>query len=181
MVRCCLTIVGANLFAQSSVSNYCASWARTYSRWNTKLPHLNFPIARDAESLYMFPMSLQLPGSVAGVGIDLIEIDRVRLAHQRHGEAFLHRVFTDAEVAFCFRKLNPFPSLAARFAAKEAAFKALSQVGIRVIRWQDIAVTQDEDGIPSLSVEGILGFNYHLSLSHADKLATAIVVLERIP
>ncbi len=125
-------------------------------------------------------MSLHSSTAIAGIGIDLIEIDRLKLAHQKHGDAFLKRVFTDAEIAFCFAKQNPFPSLAVRFAAKESAFKALSQVGIRVPRWQDIAISQSSEGIPSLDVDGISGFAIHLSMSHTTTLATAIVVIERI-
>lgn len=124
-------------------------------------------------------MTPNLPPSVAGIGIDLLDIDRMKLAYQRHGEAFLERVFTKQEIDFCSSKLNPFPSYAVRFAAKEAAFKALSQVGIRILRWQDIAITQSGDGVPSLSVTGIKGFEFHLSMSHTTTLATAIVVIER--
>lgn len=126
----------------------------------------------------MFYMSPNLP--IAGIGIDLLDIDRMKLAHQKHGDAFLTRVFTPGEIAFCTAKLNPFPSLAVRFAAKEAAFKALSQVGIRIVRWQDIAISQSPDGVPAISVAGVTGYALHLSMSHTNKLATAIVVIERI-
>lgn len=124
-------------------------------------------------------MAPNLPLSVAGIGIDLLDIERIRFAHQRYGDSFLQRVFTPAEIEFCSSRINPFPSYAVRFAAKEAAFKALSQVGIRIFRWQDIAVSQSSDGVPALSVEGIDGFIYHLSMSHTSTLATAIVVVER--
>lgn len=124
-------------------------------------------------------MTPNLPPCIAGIGIDLLDIDRMKLAHQRHGDAFLQRVFSQAEIDFCYSQLNPFPSFAVRFAAKEAAFKALSQVGIRIVRWQDIAITQSGDGVPSLSVAGITGFEFHLSMSHTTTLATAIVVIER--
>ena len=127
----------------------------------------------------MYVMTPNLPPSVAGIGIDVLDIDRMKLAYQRHGDAFLKRVFTKQEIDFCSSKLNPFPSYAVRFAAKEAAFKALSQVGIRILRWQDIAITQSGDGVPSLSVAGINGFEFHLSMSHTTTLATAIVVIER--
>ncbi|MGB5105969.1 MAG: holo-ACP synthase [Candidatus Zixiibacteriota bacterium] len=125
-------------------------------------------------------MSLNLPGAVAGIGIDVIDIDRVKLAHQKHGDAFLDRVFTGDEIKFCSSKLNPFPSYAVRFAAKEAVFKALSQVGIRIVSWQDIAINQSSDGVPGLTVEGVTGYVFHLSMSHTTTLATAIVVIERI-
>ncbi len=127
----------------------------------------------------MYVMTPNLPQSVSGVGIDLLDIDRMKLAYQRHGEAFFQRVFTKQEIEFCSSKLNPFPSYAVRFAAKEAVFKALSQVGIRIVRWQDIEVTQSTDGVPALSVIGAEDYSYHLSMSHTTTLATAIVVIER--
>ncbi len=119
-----------------------------------------------------------LPPCIAGIGIDLLDIDRMKLAHQRHGDAFLQRVFSRPR-STSVSQLNPFPSFAVRFAAKEAAFKALSQVGIRIVRWQDIVISQSGDGVPSLSVAGITGFDFHLSMSHTTTLATAIVVIER--
>ena len=64
-------------------------------------------------------------GQVLGIGIDLIEIDRIRQAWQRHGERFLNRIFTDRELDYCLTKKDPAPSLAARWAAKEAVAKAL--------------------------------------------------------
>ncbi|OFW22057.1 MAG: holo-[acyl-carrier-protein] synthase, partial [Acidobacteria bacterium RIFCSPLOWO2_02_FULL_59_13] len=62
---------------------------------------------------------------IVGIGVDLIEVSRLRLAIERHGERFLRRVFTPAEIAYCQSKKNPYERFAARFAAKEAAMKAL--------------------------------------------------------
>ena len=64
-------------------------------------------------------------GNVLGVGVDLTEVDRIRSAHRKHGAAFLDKVFTPAEYKLFLAKADPYPSLAARFAAKEAASKAL--------------------------------------------------------
>ena len=62
--------------------------------------------------------------SILGLGFDATDIPRVREVFARYGERFLHRVFTDGEIAYCTRHRDPVPSLAARFAAKEAAMKA---------------------------------------------------------
>jgi holo-[acyl-carrier protein] synthase len=60
-----------------------------------------------------------------GIGIDLVEVERIRLAHLRWKDKFLRRIFSANEIGHCFSRTNPYPSLAARFAAKEAAAKAL--------------------------------------------------------
>lgn len=119
-------------------------------------------------------------GRIVGIGVDLLEIDRVKLAHLKHGDIFLQKLFNDDEIADCFRKTNPYPSLAARFAAKEAAYKALSQAGIRIVRWHDYHVRQSDGGVPAISVAGVEGIVLHLSLSHTGTLAMATVVAEAL-
>ncbi|WP_341478871.1 holo-ACP synthase [Sporotomaculum syntrophicum] len=73
---------------------------------------------------------------IIGIGTDIIEIDRIKSAASR-GERFLGRVFTAGEIAFCMRRRNPWPGLAARFAAKEAVFKAL---GSGVTAWREVEI-----------------------------------------
>jgi len=75
---------------------------------------------------------------VAGIGTDIIEIARVARAAERGGNRFLNRVFTRREISFCMRRRDPWPCLAARFAAKEAVFKAL---GTGLTAWHDVEVT----------------------------------------
>jgi holo-[acyl-carrier protein] synthase len=83
-------------------------------------------------------------------GIDVIEIERIEHAVDRWGERFLHRVYTDAEIAYCRGRAQ---SLAGRFAAKEAVSKALG-VGIRTLRWVDIEVLPDRRGKPHVYLHG---------------------------
>jgi holo-[acyl-carrier protein] synthase len=83
-------------------------------------------------------------------GIDVIEIERIEHAVDRWGERFLHRVYTDAEIAYCRGRAQ---SLAGRFAAKEAVSKALG-VGIRTLRWVDIEVLPDQRGKPHVYLHG---------------------------
>lgn len=113
-------------------------------------------------------------------GVDLIEIERIRDAIERHGDKFLARIFTEAEQRECGGRVA---SLAARFAAKEAAAKALG-TGIGDISWLDIEVIGDENNAPHLYLykEGEkmakkLGLsNWSVSLSHTESQAIAFVV-----
>jgi holo-[acyl-carrier protein] synthase len=113
-------------------------------------------------------------------GVDLIEVGRVRTAIEQHGERFLQRIFTANELADCQGQV---PSLAARFAAKEAAAKALG-TGIGDVSWQEIEVRRGPKKEPYLVFYGearklsdALGLNeWSLSLSHTHEHAIALVV-----
>ena len=113
-------------------------------------------------------------------GIDLVELPRFEQALARHGERLLRRLFTPQERAQCQGRV---PSLAARFAAKEAAAKALG-TGIGTVRWVDIEVLTDARGAPRLHLHGearrraeTLGVStWAVSLSHSRGCAVAMVV-----
>ena len=79
---------------------------------------------------------------IVGLGLDIAEIDRIEAAIKRHGAPFLERLFTPAEVSYCERHKNSFERYAARFAAKEAAMKALGTGWSRGVRWRDIEVAR---------------------------------------
>jgi holo-[acyl-carrier protein] synthase len=115
-------------------------------------------------------------------GVDLIEIERVRAAIAQHGDRFLRRVYTEAEVNCCGRRVE---SLAARFAAKEAVAKALGTgVWRSGVTWTDIEVTKTENGAPRLTLHGaaariaqVIGLvEWSISLSHDRTYAIAFVV-----
>ncbi|WP_347491564.1 holo-ACP synthase [Desulfoscipio sp. XC116] len=72
-----------------------------------------------------------------GIGTDIIEIARIEEAAAHRGKHFLNRVFTSGEIAFCLRRRDPWPCLAARFAAKEAVFKAL---GTGITAWHEVEI-----------------------------------------
>ena len=122
--------------------------------------------------------------SIIGLGFDATDIPRVREVFERYGERFLQRVFTDAEIAYCTRQRDPVPSLAGRFAAKEATMKALGTGHTRGVLWRDIEVVR-HGGPPQLRLTGgaLLRFealNARRSLvtiTHADTLAMAQVLL----
>ncbi|MFB3853334.1 MAG: holo-ACP synthase [Vicinamibacterales bacterium] len=121
---------------------------------------------------------------IVGIGLDAAEIDRIASVLERFGDRFLRRVFTEAEITYCTRHRNPAPSLAARFAAKEAAMKALGTGVSMGVSWRDVEVVRG-DGPPSLRFHGVaadrlaaLGANGSLvTLTHAEKLALAHVIL----
>ena len=114
------------------------------------------------------------------VGVDLIEIDRVAATLERFGSRFLNRVYTDGEIAYCRGRA---PQLAARFAAKEAAMKALG-TGTRGVGWREVEVTRNRSGEPGIALHGravaranALGVDrLAVSLSHSRAYAVASVV-----
>ena len=113
-------------------------------------------------------------------GIDIIEIPRIQAALDHHGERFLQRVFTPAEIAECHGRAE---ALAAHFAAKEAATKALG-TGIGLVSWREIETLHKRSGEPYLILYGqavkigeFLGLKtWAVSLSHSNENAIAIVV-----
>ena len=113
-------------------------------------------------------------------GIDLIEIERIQKALDRHGERFLKRIYTPAELQIA---RGSAPELAARFAAKEAASKALG-TGIGPVSWRDIEIVNQPSGKPVLRLSGraktiaqAQGFDtWSVSLTHSRGMAAAVVV-----
>jgi holo-[acyl-carrier protein] synthase len=124
---------------------------------------------------------------ILGIGVDVIEVARIRAAleNPRTGERFRARVFTEGEVAYCSRRHNAHESYAARFAAKEATMKALGRGFGQGIAWREIEITRN-DGAPAVRLSGgaqaraeVLSVrNIHVSLSHAADLAIAYVIAE---
>ncbi len=126
---------------------------------------------------------------IVGTGVDLIEIERVEQAHASFGCRFIDRLFTPAEAEYCLKKKDPYPSLAGRFAAKEAVIKAFSQGFGGRWKWRHIEVVREKSGKPTIRLEGILEKlraerkinRIHLSLAHSKRDATATVILESEP
>ena len=126
---------------------------------------------------------------ILGIGIDLVEIERIAAIPARRGERFLERLFTPAEQRFCLARARPAPGLAARFAAKEAAMKALGTGWQRGVGFRSIEVLREPHEAPRLVLHGAaeacarrLGVErLHLSLSHSESAAIAQVILEGEP
>jgi holo-[acyl-carrier protein] synthase len=123
---------------------------------------------------------------IVGTGIDLVEIERIQQSVERYGQRFLKRVYTAAEQAYCLRKKNAAESLAARFAAKEAAAKALGTGINHGVTWLEIEVLREPGGRPTIAFHGRarefatrLGVqSAALSITHTRGLAMASVMLE---
>lgn len=112
-----------------------------------------------------------------GIGIDIIEIDRLKSAVKQFKDKFLQKVFTKREIIYCTKKKAlRFPELAARFAAKEAYSKAIG-TGLRGIKWKEIEVINNAKGKPHLYINRKLGKNTMVSLSHSKNYATAVVLV----
>jgi holo-[acyl-carrier protein] synthase len=123
---------------------------------------------------------------IVGLGLDIAEIDRIEAAITRHGAPILERLYTPEEVAYCESHRNKFERYAGRFAAKEAAMKALGTGWRRGVRWRDIEVIRERSGKPSLALKGAakriaeeLGTkNISLTITHSGNLALAEVIFE---
>jgi holo-[acyl-carrier protein] synthase len=122
--------------------------------------------------------------NILGIGIDATDIPRIADVLDRYGDRFLRRVFTDDEIAYCTRRRNPAPHLAGRFAAKEAAMKALGTGHSHGVLWKDIEVVR-RGGPPRLMLHGGAGVRAAamnvrrslLTITHSDALAFAQVML----
>jgi holo-[acyl-carrier protein] synthase len=123
---------------------------------------------------------------IVGLGVDIAEISRIEAAINRYGEHLLHRLFTTSEIDYCESYRNRFERYAGRFAAKEAAMKALGTGWRRGVRWVDIEVVREPSGKPTLRLSGEaanyatkLGVrNIALSITHSADTALAQVIFE---
>ncbi|HEX4065555.1 MAG TPA: holo-ACP synthase [Acidobacteriaceae bacterium] len=123
---------------------------------------------------------------LVGTGIDLIEVPRIAQSIERYGQRFLRRVFTDEEIAYCSARAASAESFAARFAAKEAAAKALGTGIQHGVSWKELEVRRAPGQRPTLhlagrarAIAGQLGVRHvSLSLTHTEALAMATVHLE---
>ena len=131
-----------------------------------------------------------LPGGyLLGLGIDLVEVDRVRRVWERQGDRFLKRVFTAEELDYCLSMKHPHKHLAARFAAKEAVSKAFTTGIGAELGWKSISIYKgerqeplvrlDENGAALLAALG--GSHVWVSLSHTEAHAQAVAALLRDP
>jgi holo-[acyl-carrier protein] synthase len=123
---------------------------------------------------------------ILGVGSDLAEVARIRSSRERFGDRFLRRVYTAAEIAYSLSKANVDERLAARFAAKEAAMKALGTGVAGGVTWREFAIDHEPSGQPTLTLSGAAARlaarrgvrKVHLTLTHTTELAMAVVVME---
>ena len=123
---------------------------------------------------------------IVGIGVDVVEVERIAAALEHHGERFIERIFIQEEAAYCRRSARPPERFATRFAAKEAALKALGVGWRQGLRLLDVVVSANRLGAPSIEFKGTalersreIGVErIHVSLSHGRHVAVAQVVLE---
>jgi len=121
---------------------------------------------------------------IVGIGLDVVSIARLAALLARHGQRAEHRLFSATERADCGRRAHPAQHFAARFAAKEATIKALG--GPTGLRWQDMEIHSDPSGRPRLILSGGAAVaaqrqgavGSHVTLTHAEDVAAAVVILE---
>lgn len=123
---------------------------------------------------------------IVGTGIDIAEVPRIRQSIERFGQRFLQRIYTPGEIRYCESRRNKIERYAARFAAKEAAMKALGTGWNHGVRWRDCEVVRLPGGRPTMEFHGKAGEfaarlgvrNAALSISHTAEQAIAQVILE---
>ncbi|MCS7224723.1 MAG: holo-ACP synthase [Armatimonadetes bacterium] len=123
---------------------------------------------------------------VVGIGVDIVEVSRIRHLHRRYGDRFLTRVYDAREIEYCFRFKDPYPHLAARWAAKEAVAKALGTGFAKGIHWTSIVTVNLPWGEPVAFLFGsaherasaLKVAKVWLSLAHSEHYAVACAVLE---
>jgi holo-[acyl-carrier protein] synthase len=126
--------------------------------------------------------------NVVGIGIDLVDIARVERMLKRKGQRVTQKLLTEREQAYCAKLHQPARGIAARIAAKEAAYKAFQVLPeARGVGWQDLEVLRHADGRPMLKLHGEAArlaerhgpIELHLSLTHSDATAGAVVLLSK--
>jgi holo-[acyl-carrier protein] synthase len=123
---------------------------------------------------------------IVSIGIDIVEVERLERAVERHGSRFLEKIFTRAEIAYCDGKAARFVHYAGRFAAKEAAMKALGTGWGQGVSWREVEILPSPSGPPQLVIHGVARARFeslgasaaHLSISHTQQHAVAQVIFE---
>ncbi len=120
---------------------------------------------------------------VLGIGIDIIEIERIKESIDKLGDRFLNKIYTKKELEYCVAKANKYQHYAARFAAKEAIYKAISTSYGKGIGWHEVEIFNEPNGMPSVKLYGnlknFLGDDKDLkiTMSHSDNYVTCFAIL----
>lgn len=120
---------------------------------------------------------------VIGIGIDIIEIDRIKESAENYGDRFLNKIYTQKELDYCLNKKYKYQHLAARFAAKEAVYKALTTGWNKEVSWQNIEISNEPNGMPIVTLKGNLkkflnkGINLKISMSHSRDYVACMAII----
>ncbi len=120
---------------------------------------------------------------IQGIGVDVVDVARMKSILTDQGAAFIDRVFTDTEITYCRAKQNPEQHFAARFAAKEAVSKAMQTGWSGIFRWKDVEVVNEPSGAPKILLYHAVAASLekstiHLSFSHTENTVVALAVIE---
>ncbi len=124
---------------------------------------------------------------VFGLGVDIIEIDRIRQSIEKFGDRFLDKIFTGKEIEYCKSKADQYQHFAARFAAKEAVSKSLSDLWNENFGWKNIEIINNEKGKPVAVLNGDLSritseiLDIHISISHSRDYACCVAITQQKP
>ena len=120
---------------------------------------------------------------VIGIGIDIIEINRIKRNVEKYGEKFLAKIYTPTEIEYCQSKASKYQHFAARFAAKEAVYKALATGWQEELSWQDIEISNKPTGMPVANLKGKLkaflsdNKDLKISISHSENYVTCVAII----
>jgi len=120
---------------------------------------------------------------ILGIGTDIIEISRIKQSIEKYGESFLKKIYTSTEIDYCKNKANKYQHYAARFAAKEAIYKALTSGWQKAVSWQDLDIINEANGMPQVRMFGKLkefladDKSLKLSISHAENYVTCVAIV----
>lgn len=123
---------------------------------------------------------------VIGIGIDIIEIERIKQSVDNFGERFLNKIYTEKEKDYCLTKANKYQHLAARFAAKEAIAKALTTGWNKEFTWTNIEIINEPSGLPKATLLGNLAEfladnkQLQISMSHSENYVACIAIIYRV-
>lgn len=123
---------------------------------------------------------------IKGIGVDIVEIDKIKKVDKRNKGKFIYKIFTPKEITYCKAQVNPYQHFAARFAAKEALLKSFGLGIISGVSLKDIEVKNGKNNKPYVNLSNKLLLlkkrkkikNIHISLSHFNKYAIAFVIIE---
>jgi holo-[acyl-carrier protein] synthase len=120
---------------------------------------------------------------VIGIGIDIIEIERIKKSIDTYGDSFLNKIYTQNELDYCLAKFNKYQHLAARFAAKEAIYKALVSGWEKDATWKSMEIINEPNGLPVVKFYGKLkkfisdDKDIKISISHSDHYVSCVAII----
>ncbi|HXG39156.1 MAG TPA: holo-ACP synthase [Bacteroidota bacterium] len=123
-------------------------------------------------------------GAIQGIGVDIVDVQRMKMVIDAWGPAAMKKLFTDREIAYCKSQKRPHEHFAARFAAKEAVSKAMEIGWSGKFRWKDVEVVNEPSGAPRIILYDFVGSmlagsKVHLTLSHTKTTVVAFVIIEK--